>query len=188
MSLNYAANRLTTVQFFYSVVWRLQNNILPAMLDFVSWHQTFFTSVDILANFPQVQLLTGAYIETFYIRRATESLNAPLRHNNQVMGQLFTEQRCPAVTCAYLWRTLWCSGSEPGSNMFRFRFFRRKGDFKEDWANAPCFSQRLNNRQLEINKDFGFMFFFFNCESCKASLVESQNKNIELEKSIIGPL
>jgi len=35
----------------------------------------------------------------------------------------------------------------------------------------------------KINK-----LFFFNCESCTATLVESQNKNIELEMSITGPL
>ena len=39
--------------------------------------------------------------------------------------------------------------------------------------------------QYKINKDF--FLFFSNCE-CKASLVESQNKNIELEMSVIDSL
>lgn len=30
------------------------------------------------------------------------------------------------------------------------------------------------------------MDVFLNCESCKATLLQSQNKNIELEMSIIG--
>ena len=39
-----------------------------------------------------------------------------------------------------------------------------------------------------IKDQYNINMQFLNCESCKATLVESQNKNIELKMSIIGPL
>lgn len=41
--------------------------------------------------------------------------------------------------------------------------------------------------QCEINRDC-FLFLFLNCESCRATSVESLNKNTELDMSIIGSL
>lgn len=41
---------------------------------------------------------------------------------------------------------------------------------------------RTRHKTFEIHKDF------LNCESRKATLVEPQNKNIEVEMNIIGPL